>query len=102
MGVPHKMDVVAQAATEYVLPAWAVIVGFISSILIALTVLWNWMTSVIARMVQQEVDVQVDTAMEKVEAKLERYEANQAQIMADVAYIRGRIDAVYRKGDDES
>lgn len=81
----ERGHVFLQAAAQFVLPGWAVIVGFIASVGVAFTILWNWLDGLIDRAVDQAVD-------EALEKRFDIYEVRQAQIMADVAYIRGVLD----------
>lgn len=80
-----------QVTTQFVLPAWAVIVGFVASIGVAFTIMWNWLDGLIDRAVEQAVD-------DAIERRFDLYEQRQLEILADVAYIRGVLDQMNHFG----
>ena len=80
-----------QVTTQFVLPAWAVIVGFVASIGVAFTILWNWLNTQIDRVVERAVGITL-------EQRFGAYEQRQLEILADVAYIRGVLDQMNHSG----
>lgn len=98
-----KMHMIAQEAAAFVLPAWAIVVGWVTSVGVAATIVWNFVSGKVDVKIDQRVDGIVDEEIDKLTAALEKrfeqlearfreYELRQTGIAEDVAYIRGAIE----------
>lgn len=104
MALGERVHVFAQEAVSFVMPAWAVIMGWLTSVGVATTIIWNFVSGHIDQKIDARVDDIVDgeidkvmTAIEqrfeKLEARFREYETRQSTIAEDVAYIRGAIES---------
>lgn len=97
------MHMIAQEAAAFVLPAWAIVVGWVTSVGVAATIVWNFVSGQVESKIDDRVDDIVDNEIEKLmsaleerfkalELRFQEYERRQSTIAEDVAYIRGAIE----------